>query len=114
MWKDALYLLHQNIPLSVISGGRLVRLVTQDEEYILTIQPADTSADAIEHRFGHPQLALLAYIDVVGQGQLLRAVGAARYAHLFPLDSSLSWPSVPLQAWQPLPGTPLRPEAFPA
>lgn len=114
MWSEALHLLQRHVPLSVIDEGRIIRLSREEgaasSPFRLSLRTPETTAgdagegegEPITHHFDDPWLALIAFVELVGHQRLLRAVGAARYAALFPLDSSLTWTPVPLQSWQPL------------
>jgi len=98
MWKEAIRLLEIGCPLSFVEGRRRFRLVRTDAGYLFEVYP--TPAPWQGGTFDEPQDALLSFLDHVGETGLVRAVGAARYSHLFPLGSSLGWTPIPLQQWR--------------
>ncbi|MEL6342801.1 MAG: hypothetical protein AAFV53_06685 [Myxococcota bacterium] len=99
MWREAIHLLTAQHPLLVVESDRQVRLQGTNGCYILTLQPLQ--GDATTTEYNQPQLALLAFLDQIGEMALVRAVGVARYSFLFPTGSSLDWPQKPLSTWRP-------------
>ena len=98
LWEEAIDLLMSGRTLSVKGAEALVRLV---------VLPPDAEPDRYQlevynqqpRRFKRVYPALRAFERLVGRNGLARAISAHRYAHLFPLGSSLSWDSVPLSGW---------------
>lgn len=98
LWEEAIDLLMSGRTLSVKGAEALVRLV---------VLPPDAEPDRYQlevynqqpRRFKRVYQALRAFERLVGRNGLARAISEHRYAHLFPLGSSLSWDSVPLSGW---------------
>ena len=98
LWEEAIDLLMSGRTLSVKGAEAIVRLV---------VLPPDAEPDRYQlevynqqpRRFKRVYQALRAFERLVGRNGLARAISEHRYAHLFPLGSSLSWDSVPLSGW---------------
>lgn len=98
LWEEAIDLLMSGRTLSVKGAEAIVRLVvlppeSEPERYQLEV------LDQQPRRFKRVYQALRAFERLVGRNGLSRAISEHRYAHLFPLGSSLSWDSTPLSSW---------------
>ena len=98
LWEEAIDLLMSGRTLSVKGAEAIVRLVVlppdaEPDRYQLEV------LDQQPRRFKRVYQALRAFERLVGRNGLARAISEHRYAHLFPLGSSLSWDSTPLSSW---------------
>jgi hypothetical protein len=98
LWEEAIDLLMSGRTLSVKGAEAIVRLVvlppeSEPDRYQLEV------LDQQPRRFKRVYQALRAFERLVGRNGLSRTISDHRYAHLFPLGSSLSWDSTPLSSW---------------
>ena len=98
LWEEAIDLLMSGRTLSVKGAEAIVRLVVlppeaEPDRYQLEV------LDQQPRRFKRVYQALRAFERLVGRNGLSRAISEHRYAHLFPIGSSLSWDSTPLSSW---------------
>ncbi len=98
LWEEAIDLLVSGRTLSVKGAEALVRLVALPPE----AEPDRYQLEVFNQkprRFKRVYQALRSFERLVGRNGLARAISEHRYAHLFPIGSSLNWSSVPLNDW---------------
>ena len=88
-------------------SGRTLKVKGAEAIVRLVVLPPEAEPDRYQlevldqqpRRFKRVYQALRAFERLVGRNGLARAISEHRYAHLFPLGSSLSWGNIPLSGW---------------